>query len=101
MIFHLPAVVSRPFPALGCCYRLGSFVDTRPGREDIVAEGAQDGAEEAAVLHAIAASASAPLDDFVKKMLRVEIYSVVRRVMELEVFEGDGGDLMPLQGREK
>ena len=97
----LPAIVSWPLPALGRCHWLGGFVDTSPGGVDIVAKAPQYRAEQAAILHAIAASTISSLDDLVEEVLRVERDGVVGRVVEFEVLEGHGSHLVPLQSRQE
>ena len=96
VIGDLPAIVAGAFPALGRRDGLSGLVDAGAGGVDVVAERAEHGAEEGAVFHAVAAAAGAAVDDLVEEVLRVEGDGVVGGVVEFEVLEGDGGELVAL-----
>lgn len=70
--------------------------DARPSEVDVETEGEQDGVEEGVVLHAVAAAALALAveDDLVVDIVGLDVDGAVGGVVEGEVLEGDGGDVV-------
>ena len=94
----VPAVVARAWPVAPGGDGLAGFVDARAGWVDRVAEREQDRVEEARVLHAVAAAAAGISDDFLEEVRGGEADGVVGGVVQVEVFPGDVGEEVFLEG---
>src|ERR1700733_13458128 len=73
-----PAIILRPPPVLARRYRLRCLIHPRTRGHDVVAQTRQHGAENRRILHAVAATSHATLDDLVEEMHRVETDGMVR-----------------------
>jgi hypothetical protein len=67
-----PAIILRPPPVLARRYLLHCLIHPRTRGHDVVAQTRQDGAENCRVLHAVAATSHATLDDLVEEVHRIE-----------------------------
>lgn len=73
----------------------------RPRRINLEPQPAQNVVEKNRNLHAVAAAAAAARYQFPVQVLRVEADAVVGRVVQGEVFVGDGGEVVGVEGGEE